>query len=94
MTKPKAIALFCGAGGLSLGFKRSGYDVAFATDISHHALASYSNYFSGAKVFEGDIRELSSSSLPNAVDILLGGPPCQGFSSAGQQFWDDPRNKP
>lgn len=93
MGKPKAIALFCGAGGLSLGFKRAGYDVVFATDIDHHALASYSGYFPNTNVFEGDIRDLLPSSLPGEVDILLGGPPCQGFSSAGQQFWDDPRNK-
>ncbi|MGI5868494.1 MAG: DNA cytosine methyltransferase [Kiritimatiellia bacterium] len=93
MNKPKAIALFCGAGGLSLGFKRSGYDIAFATDINHDALASYAAYFPTTTTFESDIRDLHPSSLPKDVDILLGGPPCQGFSSAGQQFWDDPRNK-
>ncbi len=93
MNKPKAIALFCGAGGLSLGFKRAGYDVAFATDINHDALTSYSAYFPATNVFEGDIRDLHPTTLPGNVDILLGGPPCQGFSSAGPQFWDDPRNK-
>lgn len=93
MKKPKAVALFCGAGGLSLGFKRAGCDVSFATDISHHALESYASYFPNTTVVEGDIRELPISSLPDSVDILLGGPPCQGFSSAGLQFWDDPRNK-
>ena len=93
MSKPKAIALFCGAGGLSLGFKQAGYDVVFATDINHHALASYSAYFPNMNIFESDIRDLQPSSLPSNVDIILGGPPCQGFSSAGQHFWDDPRNK-
>ena len=93
MSKPKAIALFCGAGGLSLGFKKAGYDVVFATDINHYALASYSAYFPNINIFDGDIRDLQPSSLPSDVDIILGGPPCQGFRSAGQQFWDDPRNK-
>lgn len=93
MIKPKAIALFCGAGGLSLGFKRAGYDVLLATDIDNHALSSYSAYFFDADVYQGDIRDLDPSSLNSSVDILLGGPPCQGFSSAGQLFWDDPRNK-
>lgn len=92
MSKPKAIALFCGTGGLSLGFKRAGYEIVFATDIDHHALSSYSDYFSDVAVREGDICDIDPSSLPKDVDILLGGPPCQGFSSAGQQFWDDPRN--
>jgi len=93
MKKPKAVALFCGAGGLSLGFKRAGFDVSFATDINHHALESYANYFPNTTAVEGDIRKLPTYSLPDSVDILLGGPPCQGFSSAGPQFWDDPRNK-
>ena len=93
MTKPRAVALFCGAGGLSLGFKRAGFDVAFATDINHHALTSYSDYFPNTTVVEGDIKDLPTKALPDSVDILLGGPPCQGFSSAGPQFWNDPRNK-
>jgi DNA (cytosine-5)-methyltransferase 1 len=62
-------------------------------DINHDALASYAAYFPNATVLKCDIRDLCPSSLPRDVDILLGGPPCQGFSSAGQQFWDDPRNK-
>lgn len=93
MKKPTAIALFCGAGGLSLGFKRAGFNVVLATDINHNALESYANYFPSTKVVEKDIREISPVLFPQPVDILLGGPPCQGFSSAGQQFWNDPRNK-
>lgn len=93
MTKPTALSLFCGAGGLSLGFKNSGFDIVFATDFNAFAVKSYSNYFSSTRVLESDIRNLSPASIPRSVDILLGGPPCQGFSSAGQQFWDDPRNK-
>ncbi len=93
MTRPTAISLFCGAGGLSLGFKRSGFDIVFATDVNQYAVESYSKYFPETRVVEGDIRKLSTKTIPQSVDILLGGPPCQGFSSAGQQFWDDPRNK-
>ncbi|MCI0489129.1 MAG: DNA cytosine methyltransferase [Blastocatellia bacterium] len=91
--KPKAIALFCGAGGLSLGFERAGFDVIFATDIDSDAIQSYRTFFPSTSVWRGDIRQLDSSALPKNIDILLGGPPCQGFSSAGQKFWDDSRNK-
>jgi DNA (cytosine-5)-methyltransferase 1 len=89
----KAIALFCGAGGLSLGFKRAGFDIVFATDIDADAIQSYTTFFPSARVQRSDIRSLDLSSLPSDIDILLGGPPCQGFSSAGQKFWDDSRNK-
>jgi len=91
--KPKAIALFCGAGGLSLGFKRAGFDILFSTDIDADAVQSYKTFFPSANVCQGDIRQLDPASLPGNIDILLGGPPCQGFSSAGQKFWADERNK-
>jgi len=91
--KPKAVALFCGAGGLSLGFKRAGFDILFATDCNHDAVTTYRMHAPATDVQEGDIREFDPSTLPKGVDILLGGPPCQGFSSAGQKFWADSRNK-
>lgn len=91
--KPRAIALFCGAGGLSLGFERAGFDVVLATDLDPDAVASYRRFFPKTEVRQSDIRSLDTATLPANIDILLGGPPCQGFSSAGQKFWDDPRNK-
>jgi len=89
----KAIALFCGAGGLSLGFKRAGFDIVLATDIDADAIQTYTTFFPSAKVQQSDIRNLDLKSLPADIDMLLGGPPCQGFSSAGQKFWADDRNK-
>ena len=91
--KPSAVALFCGAGGLSLGFKRAGFEILFSTDIDPDAVQSYRTFFPSASVRQGDIRQLDAAALPHSIDILLGGPPCQGFSSAGQKFWDDERNK-
>lgn len=91
--KPRAIALFCGAGGLSLGFTRAGFNVVLATDIDSDAVVSYKRFFPETEVRQTDIRSLETADLPSGIDILLGGPPCQGFSSAGQKFWDDPRNK-
>jgi DNA (cytosine-5)-methyltransferase 1 len=89
----KGIALFCGAGGLSLGFKRAGFDIIFATDADADTIASYKMFFPTTEVRRSDIRLLDPTVLPSDIDILLGGPPCQGFSSAGQKFWDDARNK-
>ena len=91
--KPKAVALFCGAGGLSLGFKRAGFEILFASDIDHDAVTTYRTHVPSTDVREGDIKTLDPAILPKNVDILLGGPPCQGFSSAGQKFWADARNK-
>jgi len=98
-TGPTAISLFAGAGGCSLGFRQAGYDIRFATDIDPDAVDSYRRNFSATACEVGDIRELSPDSLlerialrPGELDILLGGPPCQGFSSAGMKTGDDPRN--
>ncbi|MCI0611219.1 MAG: DNA cytosine methyltransferase [Anaerolineae bacterium] len=96
---PKAISLFCGAGGCSLGFKKANYDIIFATDIDQAALETYKKNFPKAKVLAADINQIDFEKLlsdlslsAGELDFLLGGPPCQGFSTAGLRFWDDPRN--
>ncbi|NCQ71716.1 MAG: DNA cytosine methyltransferase [Microcystis aeruginosa L111-01] len=94
-----ALSLFCGAGGCSLGFKQAGYEVLFASDIDKAAIRTYEANFPETDCVESDIQDLDFnkvlSNLGLAVgelDILIGGPPCQGFSTAGLRFWDDPRN--
>ncbi|PZV09903.1 MAG: DNA (cytosine-5-)-methyltransferase [Leptolyngbya sp.] len=94
-----ALSLFCGAGGCSLGFKQAGYEILFATDIDKSAIHSYKSNFPETNCLKTDIRELDFKKLlsdigltPGELDILIGGPPCQGFSTAGSRFWDDPRN--
>lgn len=96
---PKAISLFCGAGGCSLGFKNAGYDVVLATDIDAAAANTYRQNFPETKVVTADINQIDFDTAlsdlriyPGELDFLLGGPPCQGFSTAGLRFWDDPRN--
>jgi len=96
---PKAISLFAGAGGCSLGFKQAGYDIVFATDFDKAAMQTYALNFSGANVACKDICELDFDALlaslklkSGELDVLIGGPPCQGFSTAGLRFWDDRRN--
>ena len=97
--RPIAISLFAGAGGCSLGFREAGYDIRFATDIDRDAVESYGQNFIGTPCEALDIRELGPEPILERVglragelDILLGGPPCQGFSSAGMKSCDDPRN--
>ena len=97
--KPTAISLFAGAGGCSLGFGQAGYDVRFATDLDADAVESYRRNFPRTPCEAADIRELTADSVlqriglnPGVLDMLLGGPPCQGFSSAGVKAGDDPRN--
>ena len=97
--KPTAISLFAGAGGCSLGFGQANYDIKFATDVDANAVESYRRNFPRTPCEAADIRELTADSVlqriglnPGELDVLLGGPPCQGFSSAGVKAGDDPRN--
>lgn len=99
MSKPKAISLFCGAGGCSLGFKQAGYSILYANDKDSAAVETYSQNFPETTCSNENIDAIDFKSVlksigikPGEVDILIGGPPCQGFSMAGSRFWDDPRN--
>ncbi len=97
--KPKIIDLFCGAGGFSLGFVKEGYKIELANDIEKVALETYKfNHpeINTNKIIEGDIKEIVeniNNYIDTDIDIIIGGPPCQSFSSANQQrVIDDPRN--
>jgi len=89
--KLKVISLFSGSGGLDLGFLATGkFEVIFANDLNQYACATYSNNI-GKHIVCEDISKLIE--LPNA-DIIIGGPPCQGFSTANPlRSFDDPRNQ-
>lgn len=96
---PIAISLFCGAGGCSLGFKQAGYEILYANDNNSAALNTYKKNFPDTLCSLEDIDKLDFEQIlidlklkAGEVDVLIGGPPCQGFSTAGLRFWDDPRN--
>lgn len=95
--KNKIIDLFCGCGGLSLGFEKAGFESVYAIDMWQKAIDTY-NYNRTNKVADClDVRELTEDRLRdlNAKhDIvgIIGGPPCQGFSKAGVRDVNDPRN--
>lgn len=86
--KENVLDLFCGAGGLSLGFKLAGYNIVGGIDFSKEAIETYKHNFKSAKCFCGDISQITNEKIietyGNKVDIIIGGPPCQGFSSANK----------
>lgn len=91
--RPTCIDLFSGAGGLSLGFAMAGGNPVGAVDIDKDSIGTYKDLFPfAANVHLGDITSWSPNA-PLKVDLVIGGPPCQGFSLArGLRFVDDPRN--
>ena len=95
--KNKIIDLFCGCGGLSLGFEKAGFEVAYAIDMWPRAIETY-NYNHDSNIAEClDIHELTNERLAEINkngDIVgvIGGPPCQGFSKVGTRDINDPRN--
>lgn len=98
--KPNFVDFFAGAGGLSCGFVQAGYKVDFANDNEDVCIRTYRyNHpeLPSNRVLKEDIRKIVdniSDYVNESVDLVVGGPPCQGFSSANQQrIIDDPRNE-
>lgn len=92
------IDLFSGCGGLSLGFELSGYKNVIAIDFWQDALTTYAFNRAGANTLCADLSKLDPEIINNLyniekVDVIIGGPPCQGFSVAGKRILDDERNK-
>lgn len=99
----KVIDLFCGTGGFSKGFENAGgFDVVFGIDLLPDAIATFRRNHSEARALAGDVRDYPAERVgreldlePGQIDVVIGGPPCQGFSSIrphrGSQD-DDPRN--
>jgi DNA (cytosine-5)-methyltransferase 1 len=102
--KPKAIDLFCGAGGLSEGLRQAGYDVVGAVEIDPLACKTYRLNHKGTKLWELDITKLTGRKMMaelkikiGELDLLAACPPCQGFSTMrtknGTRWNRDPRNE-
>lgn len=97
----KYIDLFCGAGGFSLGFDKSGFHNIFSVDIEENFCKTYKSNFPTHTLIKKDISQITENEIKeligsNEVDVIIGGPPCQGFSIAGnigRKFIDDPRNR-
>lgn len=96
----KYIDLFCGAGGLSLGFAQAGFENVFSVESNADFAKTYQKNFPGHKLIIDDIRNIDNDEISRLtggreVDVIIGGPPCQGFSIAGnigRTFMEDERN--
>lgn len=86
MRKMKTIDLFCGCGGLSLGFQNAGFDIVAAYDNWKPAVDVYRMNF-GHPIYEQDLADTQTQTVIKDLtpDIIIGGPPCQDFSSAGHR---------
>lgn len=101
----KVLDLFSGAGGMAEGFIQAGFDVPYATDLQKDAALTYTNRHlqlnRAVKFHCGDIVDLANQKSIeeflkediNRIDVICGGPPCQGFSLAGKRNKNDPRNR-
>lgn len=96
---PKAIALFSGCGGLDSGFEAAGFNIVGHVEIEDSANKIYSNNFKNSKLLGKDICKITDDEINKwkeefgNIDIIIGGPPCQGFSLAGKRNPNDERNK-
>lgn len=86
------IDLFSGCGGMTVGFVEAGFTPVLAVEFDRAAASTYAVNFGEDHMFYGDISTLPTQDIPEA-DVVIGGPPCQGFSNLGSKNVDDPRNK-
>ena len=88
----RVASLFSGAGGMDLGFKNAGFDVVWANDFDRDSVQTYNSNIGNHSVL-GDITKIQSSEIPDDIDLVLGGFPCQGFSvNNTKRSMDDERN--
>jgi DNA (cytosine-5)-methyltransferase 1 len=95
----KAVSLFAGCGGFCDGIERAGFTINCAVELDHHAAETHHHNFPSTPLFEGDISRFLASGDDHVkkydlrnVDLVFGGPPCQGFSQIGMRDPADKRN--
>jgi DNA (cytosine-5)-methyltransferase 1 len=90
MRRPTVISLYSGAGGMDLGFGQAGFELLWANDFDPFAVQTYCHNIAEHAV-HGDVLEVLVPAV--APDVLVGGPPCQGFSVIGRMRDGDPRSR-
>lgn len=103
MERYNVLDLFCGCGGMSWGLAKKGFNIVAGLDIWEIALKTYQYNHKNAKTLQLDVADADPIEVlkqigqkPENIDVIIGGPPCQGFSKntpASGRFLDDPRNQ-
>ena len=92
----RGISLFSGAGGLDVGLERAGYEIVYANEFDHDAADAWraNRPTNASAMVEGDVNDhlADLDRYRGSVDVVFGGPPCQGFSVAGKMDPNDPRS--
>ena len=94
----KAIDLFSGAGGLHIGFEEAGFDIKLCIDNDALVERTHKRNFPNIPMINRDIRTIPSEEIKSylgdgSVDVIIGGPPCQGFSTIGKRVSSDPEKR-
>lgn len=92
----KIVSLFSGAGGMDVGMEKAGFEIVAASELDAHASNTYKHNNPTVNLVEGDIEDPTNFNKIisyEGIDLVVGGPPCQGFSVAGKMNKDDPRSK-
>jgi len=94
--KPLVLDLFSGCGGLSFGFEKAGFKIIAGVDNWKDSLVTFEKNHHDTKTILLDLDKFKPKEIANKVgnkiDVIIGGPPCQGFSISGKRNPDDPRN--
>lgn len=107
MSERTAVSLFSGCGGFCEGVRLAGFKVLAAVEMDRSACQTYRENFPEVPLFEGDVHDFLNEQSPDwavrkvdyaqlatsKIDLLFGGPPCQGYSQIGTRILDDPRNE-
>lgn len=99
MKKFNVLDLFCGCGGLSKGFEDAGFNVILGVDNDEAALTTFEKNHVDSKKLNGNLADRETFDIiqrtieNKPVDVIVGGPPCQGFSLTGPRNFDDERNR-
>ena len=97
MNRPTIVDVFCGIGGISKGFEKAGFEVILGIDSNPHAIKIFKKQHPTAQTTVTDIRNITSDEIKQIIgnrkiDVLVGGPPCQGFSVAARHNRDNEKN--